>query len=309
MADNNNKVITLDLFRQAMRETLDRVSQRTVRNGDESFRSVTIGDSGYTISVTDSKLSVINSETDVVLKFPEPNSDRETEYTLAVCEDNNQELHMDKLCNEWYWFELPGTHHAHDESYGGKILTTYNRALEVAEQVTTEDSNDVTIYPGLYHVVTGSSVKFSAYRGGAFVYQSGVSVTFIDWAIPADAESVSVEWPVGTVWQDREPDWYSYRGSRVIILILNGMNIVLASTNASSGGGSQHTPAVVVEQGPLEDAIAYGLQVGNKTRQFQWLLEFEDNGSKVVKPIWHIGNGSFVDCLGYKLSGEQPEEE
>ena len=309
MADNDNKVITVGLFKLAMTETLNRVSQRAVRNSDESFRSVAVGESGYSISITDSRLSVTNSETGVVLKFPEPDSGRETEYTLAVCEDNNQELHMDKLCNEWYWFELPGTHHAHDESYGGKILTTYNRALEVAEQVTTEDSSDVTIYPGLYHVVTGSSVRFSAYREGMFASQAGVSVTFIDWAIPADAESVSVEWPVGTVWQDREPDWYSYRGSRVIILILNGMNIVLASTNASYDGGPQHTPAVVVEQGPLEDAIAYGLQAGNRTRQFQWLLEFTDNGSKVVKPIWHIGNGSFVDCLGYMLSSEQLEEE
>lgn len=85
-----------------------------------------------------------------------------------------------------------------------------------------------------------------------------------------------------------------------------GGKSIIGTGNIPIEGGSGNSTVIeevtIMGKGSLASAIDKVSQVGSDTL-FQWILkEPQEDGSYVYKMIWHIGDGIFMDALGYMLT-------
>lgn len=195
---------------------------------------------------------------------------------------------------------LPEGHSFSDPNYGGRILTTRNRAYDVvvvSQNSVPDEVEDVELLTGAYYQITG--FKFNITTPGITLVSSVTQEYWIMLSIPSSAEPDDIDITFNNqylVWANGTPNWDTYIGNTVQIHIIGNLATITSFVTS---------PDIVqpdVTSGTLQEAVAYAELPQNEGRSYQWILVNEDGAETVVKPLWHLGSGYFVDALGYVVA-------
>lgn len=273
------------------------IKKITGKNEDDNatFGNLTFDD-GTVVSSDDGALKVTSDET----------------RTVATLEDDTQELSAKSVAADCFisgdkFYLMPGQsapegYDVTDSNYGGEILTSKARSLSVVSYTASGD--EVPVHRGIVTKVVDSSTRTFAVD---FVYPYAASTTkmhegWVLFEIPAN-KTIDITWSSGFTWLSPQPKWEDFGGYTFIIRVLNN-NVFILSYFPTSGSEQN----ITLEGGPLNDAVAYAANAANANRSFQWILRETVGNDVVTKPIWHLGNGRFIDALGYVLNegGREP---
>lgn len=285
--DESKAVVTYGLLKEAIKRLVKVSSDAILKTlnirRDNSSDGVTIEETtDHDLVISATKNNTTNS-----LTFPITGT-----RTAATLEDNNQELHLKILRNGDSWIKFPGVQipaiPVDDTGYLGELMTNRNFAIPSR---TAKQTNGVTyVVAGFYNIASGITFNFTP-SGQAF--NSAVKITFVDLTIEGPEGSIpSIEWDTDTfVWATNEPDWSKCLGQKFLIIIIGRKCFVVARSGIED---------ITIEgDGNYQDAVITAMKPSNVGSAFQWLLtEKDENGNTFIKPIWHIGNGKFIDAFG-----------
>ncbi len=92
------------------------------------------------------------------------------------------------------------------------------------------------------------------------------------------------------------------------ILTITTTNGTPYSFNIAVGGGGSGDSVIIevtsIGKGPMtgtNSAYARATSPGQSTVNFQWIQDEIVDGVRIRKLWWHVGNGIFIDALGYEL--------
>ena len=228
---------------------------------------------------------------------------------------------------------------------GGTVLTTKYRQYEVISKTVTSSSSDSTVvcHPNMYNVLDVNGINGDKFT--ISLKTSGINNRCDEYLIELDLRSLhqsdftasqqlidffqqtpQSESPGGAVssnnivlWANGAPVWYSLIGRIVLVHIVNRIatwsSVIpdFPSNQESEGGGSvipsptQGNLDGVVGAGTLLEADNYRLNHSNQL--FQWVLKQPVGDITIRKPIWHIGEGIFIDALGSVIEYSNTNQE
>lgn len=197
------------------------------------------------------------------------------------------------------------------QNYGGTVLTTRARSFETTSYTVNGTSTSTSVVQCMQNVYTFVTVN-SVYRGilriglpGYKAFAGRCDEYIIDLAFNKTIGtqlSVSLEVPVGIgyisfKWLNGEPNWAAMIGKRVQLRIIAD-TVSWYVVSGSSTASAPVISAAVVGHGSIQDART---AIPEDDSPFMWILEANDGVNDIVKPIWYISNGVFIDAIGYVI--------
>lgn len=230
----------------------------------------------------------------------------------------NAGIYTTALRNGNKWTTFPGVtvtnvQDLESNNYLGELVTTRSQGFEVRRHLTEswelEDApQEIPLYAGAYNIIVGQSFRIQNYLGPVLM-SSKQPLTFVQLTIDSGTTGVvDIEWDSNLKWPAGQPEWNSYDGYTFVVMIIRGICTILAKYRTAGQGGSGSGEIVpnaesnILGRGSLNTAKNYLNDLKNNL--FEWILEDTDGTNVVIKPIWHIGGGTFIDALGYVLEGD-----
>lgn len=293
---------------------LKNVVKQLVRTGyDAVLKTVRITNSGNTgedVGIT------LGHDDDLNMTVTSGTGSKKVTRTVATCEDEEQKINAKAViagCLEGHsggrhvvmafpGLPLPEGYSSYDSEYRGEIVTTRTKYIETSEFHQSGVSGDnITMKVGTYNVGTGTRFRFTNDRISEY-NSTNTHEYWLDLTIPvsSDPDDISITFAItGLVWAPNEPDWKNSSGCQFQIHIIGNIARVVSKRRITPSQGPQYQPTEVTG-GSLERAVVYA--ESHSDEMFQWLLrDTTEDGYDVVKPIWHTGNGEFIDAFGYIL--------
>lgn len=246
--------------------------------------------------------------------------------TVATCEDTSQDIKANTLQSACLIgrnpsnsvtsivgfpdVELPQGITPSTTGYLGEMLTTRFRHMELRRTFMGNDDEQVTIelYPGAYNFAEGHAFNFVIRRDTQLITSQYVSEYWVDLVIPesADPDEIDIQFNIRElVWATQEPDWSSYSGYRFQIHIIGNIADIVLRYKLNQSDPTPYQPESVFD-GTIGEALDYARD-GNLDKRFQWILRLTDGDVDIVKPVWHIGDGVFIDAFGHAITdGTEP---
>lgn len=303
------KFISLDNLRQAVNVLLERIAEKVSIDSVAQLLGIKLtaeGSNSQTITTADGRIKITDEETG-------------DEKTVATLEDSTQNINANTVTVSRITTELiedaagivycfptssgQARRIAHNpQTGGGSLVSSFDRTLENTHNILTGETETLDIGTALFnYIVVGESGGTPTNLTVNIRCRVGTVVEF--WLVfdlvNAGSVTVNHDW-TGITWIGNEPQWTAFNGNRIFVHVIGGYATwFVAMSDSSVVQPTEYSN--IADRGTLAQAVEESAKDNKKL--FQWILDQTDgNGNAVIKPIWHIGNGVFVDAIGYKLT-------
>ena len=300
MSSDGNKVITKSVLTEVVQTIKSMLSKKVDIDSTQGtpMKAATFKENNGTFSI-DIETESNGTTSSYTLNFP-----TRTNMTVAALNDSTQIIRADAVKVRGIqdpdngMIYMPGQETSFSPVFPGStpvtnkgtILTTKFRAMDITKRVVNNGAN-ILLRHGMFNQITGSNFTVSAPAIAINATTAEESWLVLD--IPANTvPSITF---TGFTWLSVEPTWANCAGYKFMLRAVNNYIFVVSN----SIGANQPFSIEVANSGELWEAQSYA---NEHNEPFQWILTTQHEGDTITKPIWHTGNGKFIDALGYVIS-------